>query len=52
MEKWYEYWKQERMDWYKSLLNNPENLRLRKHEDSELVFYAKMAYDIEYNTDF
>ncbi len=52
MEKWYEYWKQERMNWYKSLLNNPENLRFRKHEDSELVFYAKMAYDIEYNTDF
>ena len=48
-EKWYEYWKNERMNWYKGLINNQDNLRFRKHDDSELAFYAKVAFDIEYN---
>ena len=37
------------MNWYKSLVNNKDNLRFRKHDDSELAFYAKIAIDIEYN---
>jgi glycyl-tRNA synthetase len=45
-DKWYEFWKQARMDWYKSLFTHPENLGFRKHE--KLVFYAKKAFDIEY----
>lgn len=49
MDKWYEYWKGERMRWYKSLFTNPENLRFREHEPDELIFYAKKAFDIEYN---
>jgi glycyl-tRNA synthetase len=48
MEKFYEYWKQNRIDWYLSLFNNQENLRFRQHEKDELVFYAKKAFDIEY----
>ncbi len=46
MDKWFEYWKNERMNWYKSLFTNPENLGFREHE--KLVFYAKKAFDIEY----
>jgi len=52
MEKWYEYWKEERIKWYKSLVNRQENLRFRQHEKSELAHYAKVAFDIEYNSPF
>lgn len=48
MEKWYEYWKETRMNWYRSLFNDPKNLRFRQHSQQELVFYAKKAFDIEY----
>jgi len=52
MEKWYEFWKEERMKWYQSLVNYPEDLRFRQHEPDELAHYAKVAFDIEYNTPF
>ena len=48
MDKWYEYWKQKRMDWYSRMFNNPQNLRFRQHPADELAFYAKKAVDIEY----
>jgi glycyl-tRNA synthetase len=48
MDKWYEYWKENRMSWYKKILNNPKNLRFREHNKDELAFYAKKAFDIEY----
>ena len=46
MEKWFEFWKGERMNWYKSLFTHPENLGFHKHE--KLAHYAKQAYDIIY----
>jgi glycyl-tRNA synthetase len=46
MEKWFEYWKEERMNWYKSIFTNPKNLGFYKHE--KLAHYAKKAFDIEY----
>ena len=49
MDKFYEYWKQNRMEWYQSLFNNKKDLRFRQHEKDELAFYAKKAFDIEYN---
>jgi len=49
MDKFYEYWKQNRMKWYQSLFNNKKDLRFRQHEKDELAFYAKKAFDIEYN---
>lgn len=50
MDHWYEYWKAERMDWYRSLFNDKNNLRFRQHRDDELAHYAKKAFDIEYKT--
>ncbi len=47
-EKWFEYWVNERFNWYLSLGIKPENLRLRRHEKEELAHYAKACYDIEY----
>ena len=48
--KWFDYWMSEREKFYKSLYRKTENLRFREHAKDELVFYAKRAFDIEYNT--
>ncbi|KKQ31692.1 MAG: Glycyl-tRNA synthetase [Candidatus Shapirobacteria bacterium GW2011_GWE1_38_10] len=50
MDKWYEYWKTERMAWYQSLFNQKDSLQFRQHKKDELAFYAKKAFDIEYQT--
>jgi len=52
MEKWYEYWKNERMNWYESLINHKGRLRFRQHDKDELAHYAKEATDIEYEFPF
>ena len=46
----YEKLKEYRWNFYINLGIKPENLRWHKHEN--LVFYAKEAYDIEYNFPF
>lgn len=51
-DKWFKYWKEERMKWYESLGLNKKNLRFRVHEPSERAHYAKEAEDIEYNAPF
>ena len=48
IEEWFEYWKKERMEFYKELYNKKDNLRFYQHPKEKLVFYAKDAYDIEY----
>ena len=49
MDKWYEYWKDQRMSWYQKYFNQQDNLRFRQHQPDELAFYAKKAFDIEFN---
>lgn len=51
-EKWFEYWKQNRMDFYLNLGIKKENLRFRDHAPDERAHYAKAATDIEYNAPF
>jgi glycyl-tRNA synthetase len=48
MQKWFDYWMEERMNFYKGLYRKEENLRLHQHPKDQLVFYAQDAYDIEY----
>ncbi len=48
-QKWFEYWKKNRMDWYLSLGIKKDNLRFRDHADDERAHYARLATDIEYN---
>lgn len=43
----YERIKQERFDWYVRMGIKPGNLRFKQHDN--LAFYAKDAWDIEYN---
>lgn len=51
-DKWYEYWKEERMKWYLSLGMTKSKLRFRQHEEDERAHYAKDAWDIEYDSPF
>lgn len=51
-EKWFEYWKKQRMDWYVSLGIDKKKLRFRQHKEDERAHYAKDAWDIEYDSSF
>jgi len=51
-KKWFDYWKEIRMEWYKSLGMNPEKLRYHDHNKEELAHYAKEAVDVEYEFPF
>jgi glycyl-tRNA synthetase len=51
-EKWFDYWKQQRMDYYVKLGIRPDRLRFHQHGPDELAHYAKDAYDIEYQFPF
>lgn len=48
----FDFWKNERMNWYVSLGMNKEYLRFRAHEDNERAHYAAKALDIEYKAPF
>lgn len=47
-DKWYQHWRKTRMDWYESIGINPENLRLRDHEQTELSHYSAATADVDY----
>jgi glycyl-tRNA synthetase len=46
--RWYEYWCQERLDWYVRLGIARERLRLRPHDAEELSHYSSGTSDVEY----
>lgn len=48
----FEYWKEQRMNWYLNLGIKKENLRFREVDKNELAHYAKRAVDIEYKFPF
>lgn len=50
MDTWFEFWKEARFAWYSALFPHAGKLRFHSHE--KLVFYAKKAFDIEYETPF
>ncbi|GBD27971.1 Glycine--tRNA ligase [bacterium HR30] len=51
-ERWYEYWREERLNWYTRYGIRRENLRLREHAPEELAHYAKACVDVEYHFPF
>ncbi|OGZ92662.1 MAG: glycine--tRNA ligase, partial [Candidatus Staskawiczbacteria bacterium RIFOXYD12_FULL_37_10] len=51
-DKFFEYWLEERMNWYIKLGIKKENLRAKETEKNELAHYAKRAVDIEYKFPF
>jgi glycyl-tRNA synthetase len=46
-QEWYEFWKNERMNWHLSLGITSEKFRF--HDHTKLAHYADAACDIEYN---
>jgi len=47
-KQWFDYWIEERINWYVKLGIKRENLRLRQHTEEELAHYARECYDIDY----
>ncbi|GAH84592.1 unnamed protein product, partial [marine sediment metagenome] len=47
-KEWFNYWLEERLNWYVKLGIKKENLRLRQHTKKELAHYAQECYDIDY----
>jgi glycyl-tRNA synthetase len=46
--QWYDYWREERLDWYTRLGISRERLRLREHDPEELSHYSSGTADVEY----
>ena len=51
-DKWFEYWKAERMNYYDKLGIRMDRLRFEEHGPDELAHYAKAAFDIQYEFPF
>jgi glycyl-tRNA synthetase len=51
-EKWFDYWKDQRIKYYEKLGIRPDKLRFKQHGPDELAHYAKDAFDIEYEFPF
>ncbi len=50
--EWFEYWKEQRLEWYDRIGIRRSKLRLHQHGPDELAHYASAAYDIEYEFPF
>ena len=51
-EKWFQYWVEQRLNWYINLGIKKENLRIHQQTKDELAHYARAACDIEYKFPF
>ena len=51
-DRWFEYWKAERMNYYDKLGIRTDRLRFEEHGPDELAHYAKAAFDIQYEFPF
>lgn len=51
-QEWFEYWKEQRVNWYDELGIRKQNLRFHQHDETELAHYAAAAFDIEFQFPF
>ena len=51
-ERWYNYWKEQRRQWYLDLGMTPEHLSWHEHGADELAHYARAAVDVYYEFPF
>ena len=51
-DEWFEYWKNERINWYLNLGIKKENLKTKEVPEKERAHYAKRQVDIEYKFPF
>jgi len=47
-DEWYDYWQQERMNWFFRFGARPEHLRLREYAPEELSHYSSGTTDVEF----
>jgi glycyl-tRNA synthetase len=47
-EEWFEYWLEERINWYAKFGIKKDNLRFREHGKEELSHYSRRTVDINY----
>lgn len=47
-EQWYEYWVEQRHQWYLEFGMSPESVRIRPHGHDELAHYAAACADVEF----
>jgi len=50
--QWFDFWREERMQWYRDLGIRADKLRFREHDDNELAHYARYTTDVEYEFPF
>ncbi len=48
-DKWFDYWVQQRHEWYIKLGMSSDSLRLRPHDAEELSHYSSGTTDVEYD---
>jgi glycyl-tRNA synthetase len=46
--QWFDYWVQERLNWFVKIGIKRESLKLRQHSKKELAHYAKDCYDVNF----
>ena len=51
-KKYYDEWKEKRIEWFKNLGMTKDKLRFHDHPEDKLAHYAKEATDIEYQFPF
>ncbi len=50
--RWFEHWKEQRIQYYEKLGIRSDKLRFEEHGPDELAHYAKAAFDIQYEFPF
>jgi len=51
-DKWFDFWKKERLDWYINLGIDKKKLRMQEIPEKERAHYAKRQIDLEYEFPF
>ena len=51
-DEWFEYWKEERWNWFRAIGISKGKLRWHEHVGDELAHYARSACDIQYEFPF
>jgi len=47
--EWFEYWKEQRLQWHLGLGLERERLRFHQHTPEELAHYARAAFDVQFD---
>ncbi|MBW2272328.1 MAG: glycine--tRNA ligase [Deltaproteobacteria bacterium] len=51
-EKWFEYWRAERLQFHRDIGLRESHVRNRTHDEDELAHYARAAVDVDYRFPF